>query len=290
MTELTFAKDLSFLRAFVREGDLQSAVTISLVLWNSIKRDESAKKEVLTWLECFFDLLSREECYEELVSMREICSIIGVPVFETYVGLSAWSERTETRDHLSNGDEAGRRVLPPVTTVLRFGRQADARGGGAADGRDPVHCDGREGRGVAGEKERRAEGEAGRNKAMDAGVPRSRMETSFCSVCQAKNQGLVAMCLRCGHGGHLKHIREWFSDDVNNRRRKCAIVTCQCHCVFVEENGNSVQWRVCFRRALSLFRYAEAKGAFFVWIFLVHTGSLHDLLAVFQYPTSCLVL
>lgn len=141
-----------------------------------------------------------------------------------------------------------------------------------------------------GERKGKRGGRHLRNKAMDAGVPRSRMETSFCSVCQAKNQGLVAMCLRCGHGGHLKHIREWFSDDVNNRRRKCAIVTCQCHCVFVEENGNSVQWRVCFRRALSLFRYAEAKGAFFVWIFLVHTGSLHDLLAVFQYPTSCLVL
>ena len=86
MTDLSLTKDLSFLRAFVREGDLQSAVTISLVLWNSLKNDEAAKSEIQTWLECFFDLLSREECYEELVRMREICSIVGMPKDEHYVG------------------------------------------------------------------------------------------------------------------------------------------------------------------------------------------------------------
>lgn len=85
VTDLSLTKDLSFLRAFVREGDLQSAVTISLVLWNSLKNDEAAKSEIQTWLECFFDLLSREECYEELVRMREICSIVGMPKDEHYV-------------------------------------------------------------------------------------------------------------------------------------------------------------------------------------------------------------
>lgn len=204
MTELTFAKDLSFLRAFVREGDLQSAVTISLVLWNSIKRDESAKKEVLTWLECFFDLLSREECYEELVSMREICSIIGVPVFETYVGVWVWSERAEAGDHLSNGDEAGRRILPLVTAVLRFGRQTDARGGGAADGRDPLHCDWREGRGVAGEKERRAEGEAGRETPAEQGDGRGRAAQSHGDVVLLRVSGEEP-----GTGGDVLALRSW---------------------------------------------------------------------------------
>lgn len=212
MTELTFAKDLSFLRAFVREGDLQSAVTISLVLWNSIKRDESAKKEVLTWLECFFDLLSREECYEELVSMREICSIIGVPVFETYVGVWVWSERTEARDHLSNGDEAGRRILPLVTAVLRFGRQTDARGGGAADGRDPVHCDGRKGRGVAGEKERRAEGEAGREAPAEQGDGRGRATQSHGDVVLFRVSGEEP-----GTGGDVLALRSWGPFETHSR-------------------------------------------------------------------------
>lgn len=84
-TDLSLATDLAFLRAFVREGDLQSAVTISLVLWDSLKYDEVGRSEILTWIESFFDLLSREECYEELVKMREICSIIGVPKDEHYV-------------------------------------------------------------------------------------------------------------------------------------------------------------------------------------------------------------
>ena len=136
--------------------------------------------------------------------MREICSIIGVPVFETYVGLSAWSERTETRDHLSNGDEAGRRILPPVTTVLRFGRQADARGGGAADGRDPVHCDGREGRGVAGEKERRAEGEAGREASAEQGDGRGRAAQSHGDVVLLRVPGEEP-----GAGGDVLALRSW---------------------------------------------------------------------------------
>lgn len=90
-----------------------------------------------------------------------------------------------------------------------------------------------------------------RNKEIDTGMARSNQESgesnvnSFCSVCQTKNQGMMMMCLRCGHGGHLRHIREWFSDDVHNWKRKCAIATCTCHCVFKEEEADSVQWTVC---------------------------------------------
>lgn len=59
---------------------------------------------------------------------------------------------------------------------------------------------------------------------------------SFCSVCRAKNQGLVAMCLRCGHGGHLEHIQKWFGNMNDCKNHKCAIPSCKCHCVFVEGN------------------------------------------------------
>lgn len=55
---------------------------------------------------------------------------------------------------------------------------------------------------------------------------------SYCSVCHAKNQGLVAMCLHCGHGGHLRHIQEWFGSLDGTGGQKCAIPTCICHCVF----------------------------------------------------------
>lgn len=58
---------------------------------------------------------------------------------------------------------------------------------------------------------------------------------SFCSVCRAKNQGLVAMCLRCGHGGHLRHIQEWFKERQGKENR-CAIATCNCKCIFSECN------------------------------------------------------
>ena len=80
---------------------------------------------------------------------------------------------------------------------------------------------------------------------------------SFCAVCKAKNTGMVMMCLRCGHGGHMKHIRQWFSDDVNNCNRKCAISTCSCHCVFKEEDSDFVQWIVCCRE---LFRLSVCRS------------------------------
>ena len=67
---------------------------------------------------------------------------------------------------------------------------------------------------------------------------------SFCSVCRAKNQGLVAMCLRCGHGGHLKHIQEWFGNE-RNQEKHCAIASCTCHCVFSECNLSSFSSIVC---------------------------------------------
>lgn len=55
---------------------------------------------------------------------------------------------------------------------------------------------------------------------------------SLCSVCKTKNSGLVAMCLRCGHGGHLRHVQEWFAREDGEEERKCAVTSCQCHCVF----------------------------------------------------------
>merc|ERR1711872_841728 len=31
-----------------------------------------------------------------------------------------------------------------------------------------------------------------------------------CSVCRGHVMGLSVTCPKCGHGGHLKHFREWF--------------------------------------------------------------------------------
>ena len=66
---------------------------------------------------------------------------------------------------------------------------------------------------------------------------------TLCSVCKTKNSGLVAMCLRCGHGGHLKHVQEWFANANSEEGRKCAVTSCQCHCVF--ERDFVSLWTVC---------------------------------------------
>ena len=66
---------------------------------------------------------------------------------------------------------------------------------------------------------------------------------SLCSVCKTKNSGLVAMCLRCGHGGHLRHVQEWFAREDGEEGRRCAVTSCQCHCVF--ERDFVSLWTVC---------------------------------------------
>ncbi|OII72797.1 WD40 repeat and RING finger domain-containing protein [Cryptosporidium ubiquitum] len=47
-----------------------------------------------------------------------------------------------------------------------------------------------------------------------------------CCVCLEPVFGLYTRCLRCKHGGHIRHIRNWFED-----RTKCPMVECQCKCV-----------------------------------------------------------
>ena len=45
-----------------------------------------------------------------------------------------------------------------------------------------------------------------------------------CTVCRLPCPGLTAICPACGHGGHLHHLRDWFSD-----HQACA-AGCGCHC------------------------------------------------------------
>ena len=86
-------------------------------------------------------------------------------------------------------------------------------------------------------------GRSERNRKTDRNTKRVRVEkggkqvdiNSLCSVCRTKNSGLVAMCLRCGHGGHLRHIQEWFGSH-ESKPRKCAVASCHCECVFEEES------------------------------------------------------
>jgi RING/Ubox like zinc-binding domain len=35
-----------------------------------------------------------------------------------------------------------------------------------------------------------------------------------CIVCRVAVRGLTAACMRCGHGGHPHHLREWFRENV----------------------------------------------------------------------------
>ena len=45
-----------------------------------------------------------------------------------------------------------------------------------------------------------------------------------CSVCRGHVMGLSVTCPKCGHGGHLKHFREWFTS------RDYCPTNCSCNC------------------------------------------------------------
>ena len=45
-----------------------------------------------------------------------------------------------------------------------------------------------------------------------------------CSICRLPCPGLTALCPQCGHGGHLHHLRSWFS-----QHQTCP-TGCGCYC------------------------------------------------------------
>ena len=47
-----------------------------------------------------------------------------------------------------------------------------------------------------------------------------------CSVCCVPVHGMGQFCLRCGHGGHLRHMDGWWSSG----RASCAVSQCDCAC------------------------------------------------------------
>ncbi|XP_074600263.1 WD repeat domain 59 isoform X2 [Brevipalpus obovatus] len=48
-----------------------------------------------------------------------------------------------------------------------------------------------------------------------------------CSLCNVKVRGLVSFCLKCGHGGHIKHLHTWF--ELENQ--SLCPTGCGCKCL-----------------------------------------------------------
>ena len=58
---------------------------ISFVMWEFLKHDELALKEVPTWVDGYLDLLNREQLYEEVVALRNVCHRLKIQLLEVYV-------------------------------------------------------------------------------------------------------------------------------------------------------------------------------------------------------------
>ncbi|PPS98130.1 WD40/YVTN/Zinc finger containing protein; RING/FYVE/PHD-type domain containing protein [Cryptosporidium hominis] len=56
-----------------------------------------------------------------------------------------------------------------------------------------------------------------------------KLASEACSICLEPVFGLYTRCLSCKHGGHIKHIKDWFED-----RTICPMVNCKCKCVLEE--------------------------------------------------------
>lgn len=53
-----------------------------------------------------------------------------------------------------------------------------------------------------------------------------------CTICRTRVRGLVFLCERCNHGGHIDHLSQWFYDPAPpNQPRQCPALSCQCYCV-----------------------------------------------------------
>lgn len=62
-----------------------------------------------------------------------------------------------------------------------------------------------------------------------------------CVVCRVVARGIVALCPTCNHGGHVKHISEWFAHCVVNRKLcTCPAPDCDCICTYASPNTDAV--------------------------------------------------
>ena len=48
----------------------------------------------------------------------------------------------------------------------------------------------------------------------------------YCSVCLLPVRGLASCCPSCGHAGHTRHVRSWFSANA-----LCPVPGCDCACI-----------------------------------------------------------
>ncbi|KAJ3112038.1 GATOR complex protein wdr59 [Phlyctochytrium bullatum] len=66
-----------------------------------------------------------------------------------------------------------------------------------------------------------------------------------CAVCELPCTSVVTACMRCGHGGHIDHMRQWFADAVEEAGGRLEEVQCPaacgCRCMaVVGEEGEGV--------------------------------------------------
>ena len=47
----------------------------------------------------------------------------------------------------------------------------------------------------------------------------------LCSICKSKVSGSIVCCSKCSHGGHMSHIKGWFS-----KNSTCPVADCECEC------------------------------------------------------------
>ena len=57
----------------------------------------------------------------------------------------------------------------------------------------------------------------------------------ICSICSKPVLGQHFLCAVCGHGGHLRHMHEWFSSD-EFKHKFCPEKNCSCQCILKQRD------------------------------------------------------
>ncbi|THD25399.1 hypothetical protein D915_003975 [Fasciola hepatica] len=66
---------------------------------------------------------------------------------------------------------------------------------------------------------------------MDS-VTKRHLPNLQCTICRTRVRGLVFLCERCNHGGHIDHLSQWFRDSATpDQPRQCPALSCQCYCI-----------------------------------------------------------
>lgn len=208
-----------------QQGDVQTAVTLSLILGRKIvEKMEIPERELVSWIEAYLDLLHQQRLYPAASKVMMACGGQAVALDEQDA-LHQIAGRNQRNTSISVRFGHYLKPKPPAsiphTQYQRMSPQKPGTSPKTARHGFPHHqqfaSSGRKQPGLPGAEPEKPKIECGNanckaptkgDSPLCANCSHSALR---CGLCRVTVRGEYVWCQGCGHGGHFHHMTSWFS-------------------------------------------------------------------------------